>query len=163
MAFTDEMHIRLTQIATRDADDEPGIGSIIYVPAAGGGWQELAITVPGTANFQNIVGTNTGDTTVAYKQHYDDTNPANVSGSAAAPGTTVISARRDHVHLAAAGLFAPADADYLVGTANANLSAEIVVGTTPGGELGGTWGSPTVDIIHSGSSHRSFAFFMGGV
>ena len=40
---------------------------------------------------------------------------------------------------------APADADFLVGTANGGLSAEIVVGTSPGGELGGTWASPTVD------------------
>jgi hypothetical protein len=40
---------------------------------------------------------------------------------------------------------APTDADYLVGTANGSLSAEIVVGTSPGGELGGTWASPTVD------------------
>jgi len=40
---------------------------------------------------------------------------------------------------------APTDADYLVGTANGSLSAEIVVGVTPGGELGGTWGSPTID------------------
>ncbi len=43
--------------------------------------------------------------------------------------------------------------DYLVGTATGLLSAEIVVGTTPGGELGGTWPSPTVDTTHSGSSH----------
>lgn len=48
---------------------------------------------------------------------------------------------------------APANADYLVGTANATLSAEIVVGASPGGELGGTWASPTVDATHSGSSH----------
>lgn len=48
---------------------------------------------------------------------------------------------------------APTDADYLVGTAHAGLSGEIVVGTTPGGELGGTWASPTVDATHSGSSH----------
>jgi len=40
---------------------------------------------------------------------------------------------------------APTDADYLVGTANASLSAEIVVGTSPGGELGNTWASPTID------------------
>ena len=40
---------------------------------------------------------------------------------------------------------APTTVDYLVGTADATLSAEIVVGTTPGGELGGTWGSPTID------------------
>lgn len=40
---------------------------------------------------------------------------------------------------------APTDADYLVGTASSSLSAEIVVGTTPGGELGNTWASPTLD------------------
>lgn len=40
---------------------------------------------------------------------------------------------------------APTDANYLVGTANGSLSAEIVVGTSPGGELGGTWASPTID------------------
>lgn len=40
---------------------------------------------------------------------------------------------------------APTTVDYLVGTADAGLSAEIVVGTTPGGELGGTWASPTLD------------------
>lgn len=43
------------------------------------------------------------------------------------------------------GSGAPSDADYLVGTANGGLSAEIVVGTSPGGELGGTWGTPTLD------------------
>jgi hypothetical protein len=48
---------------------------------------------------------------------------------------------------------APTGADYLVGTAQAGLSAEIVVGATPGGDLGGTWASPTVDATHSGSSH----------
>lgn len=48
---------------------------------------------------------------------------------------------------------APTTADYLVGTAQAGLSAEIVVGATPGGELGGTWASPTVDPTHSGSTH----------
>jgi len=46
---------------------------------------------------------------------------------------------------------APADADYLVGTANATLTGEIVAGTVPGGELGGTWGSPTVDAVHGGT------------
>jgi hypothetical protein len=30
-----------------------------------------------------------------------------------------------------------------------------VVGTTPGGELGGTWASPTVDATHSGSAHHT--------
>lgn len=40
---------------------------------------------------------------------------------------------------------APSTLDYLVGTATASLSSEIVVGTSPGGELGGTWASPTLD------------------
>lgn len=40
---------------------------------------------------------------------------------------------------------APTGVNYLVGTADGTLSAEIVVGTTPGGELGGTWASPTID------------------
>lgn len=50
---------------------------------------------------------------------------------------------------------APTTVDYLVGTASGGLSAEIVVGTAPGGELGGTWASPTVAATHSGSSHAS--------
>jgi len=50
---------------------------------------------------------------------------------------------------------APTDADYLVGTADPDLSNEIAVGTTPGGELGGTWASPTVDATHSGSAHHA--------
>ncbi len=50
--------------------------------------------------------------------------------------------------------YGPDSVDYLVGTASAGLSAEIVVGTTPGGELGNTWASPTVDSVHSGSAHH---------
>ena len=49
--------------------------------------------------------------------------------------------------------YAPSDVDYLVGTSSSGLSAEIVVGATPGGELGGTWASPTVDATHAGSTH----------
>lgn len=46
-------------------------------------------------------------------------------------------------------------ADYLVGAAHPGLPNAIAVGTTPGGELGGTWASPTVDATHSGSSHAA--------
>ena len=46
---------------------------------------------------------------------------------------------------AGAGGGAPTTVDYLVGTADGTLSNEIVVGTTPGGELGNTWASPTLD------------------
>lgn len=53
--------------------------------------------------------------------------------------------------------------DFLVGTASGALSGEIVVGATPGGELGGTWASPTVDTVHSGSSHASAIATSGAV
>lgn len=49
---------------------------------------------------------------------------------------------------------APVSADYLVGTATGELGSEIVAGTVPGGELGGTWAAPTVDSTHSGSAHH---------
>src|SRR3990167_9157964 len=56
--------------------------------------------------------------------------------------------------LAEAGI-APNTPDFLVGTSDAALTGEIVVGTTPGGELGNTWASPTVDTTHSGSAHHA--------
>ena len=68
---------------------------------------------------------------------------------------TADSAQSGGVKWAANGGGAPTDADYLVGTANGGLSAEIVVGTSPGGELGGSWASPTVDGTHSGSAHHA--------
>jgi hypothetical protein len=61
----------------------------------------------------------------------------------------------DELAASSGGAAAPASVDYLVGTASGSLSAEIVVGTTPGGELGGTWASPTVDATHSGSTHAA--------
>jgi hypothetical protein len=74
-----------------------------------------------------------------------------------ASGLTATNAKAaiDEVAAAAGGAGAPASVDYLVGTASGALSAEIVVGTTPGGELGGTWASPTVDATHSGSTHAA--------
>jgi hypothetical protein len=54
------------------------------------------------------------------------------------------------------------DVDFLVGTATGLTAAEIVVGTTPGGELGGTWASPTVDATHSGSAHHTQAHVITG-
>lgn len=50
---------------------------------------------------------------------------------------------------------APDDATYLVATSDPGLSSEVVVGAAPGGELGGTWAAPTVDAVHSGSSHAA--------
>lgn len=53
------------------------------------------------------------------------------------------------------GAGAPTDAAYLVTAAHAGLTAEVVVGTTPGGELGGTWSAPTVDASHAGGTHAA--------
>jgi len=65
--------------------------------------------------------------------------------------------QRGEVISTAGVVSAPIDVNYLVGTANSTLSAEIVVGTAPGGELGNTWASPTVDSTHSGSAHHADA------
>jgi hypothetical protein len=64
----------------------------------------------------------------------------------------------DEVAAGTGGSGAPTTVDYLVGTASGALSAEIVVGTTPGGELAGsgsTWPSPVVTASHSGSTHAA--------
>jgi cytochrome c1 len=97
-------------------------------------------------------------------------------------GSSIRAARCDHNHLAETLLTASTDTtlvlapdgaggvefraesggvdlsaiDFLVGTASGDLSNEIAVGTTPGGELGNTWASPTVDATHSGSAHTDF-------
>jgi hypothetical protein len=70
----------------------------------------------------------------------------NVVGTLQEDGTQVSVVGHTHT-------YAPDSVDYLVGTASGSLSGEIVVGATPGGELGGTWASPTVDTTHSGTSH----------
>lgn len=57
------------------------------------------------------------------------------------------------------GSGAPTDADYLVGTANAGLSAEIPVGTTPGGDLAGVSSSWAAPVLKQASS----AFGITGV
>jgi hypothetical protein len=104
-----------------------------------------------------IAGTATGGTVVPVS--FDASSSANVVVFGGLSGYAAVSdAGTGNVVLPGASGAAPApnSADYLVGTANAGLSAEIVVGTTPGGELGNTWASPTVDATHSGSAHTDF-------
>lgn len=57
--------------------------------------------------------------------------------------------------VAGGGAAAPDDAGYLVTVAHADLSNEVPVGATPGGELAGTWAAPTVDANHAGSTHAA--------
>ena len=95
---TNRTNISLSQIGVRAPNTAPAVGSIIYVPAAGGGWDELAISVP-AANVRNALGIDNAETAPSWKTTLDATNPAAVSTSAAAPGTSLIYSHRDHVHL----------------------------------------------------------------
>ena len=95
---TNRTNVSLSQIGVRAPNTAPAVGSIIYVPAAGGGWAELAISVP-AANVRNALGIDNAETAPSWKTTLDATNPAAVSTSAAAPGTSLIYSHRDHVHL----------------------------------------------------------------
>jgi hypothetical protein len=109
------------------------------------------------ANILNVLGVVNGETTPTWKSVHDGTAPSTQAfGDSASAGTALTAAHRDHKHAM------PADpttdirtADVLVGTSTSAFSGEIVVGTSPGGELGGTWASPTVDATHSGSAHHT--------
>lgn len=102
-----------------------------------------------SAEAQAKVDTHVNDTGDAHDASAISFTP---NGSIAA---TDVQAAIQEVRDEAAGGGAPSTADYLVGTAQGGLSAEIVVGTSPGGELGGTWASPTVDATHAGSTHSA--------
>ena len=130
-------------------------------------WSELVISIP-ASNVRNMLGIDNGELRPSWKTALDATNPAAIGS--VSPGTSLVFSHRDHIHAADHGAIgglgdddhsqyvldsAIQSVDFLVGTASAYLSGEIVVGTTPGGELGGTWASPTVDATHSGSAHHA--------
>lgn len=75
-------------------------------------------------------------TTTAHGRGLLDDTDAAASRSSLSLGTAATSATGD---------FGASNLDYLVGTATGGLSAEIAVGTSPGGELGCTWASPCLD------------------
>ena len=79
------------------------------------------------------------DKTFTYTGAFDFTMTVTANTSVTFPTSGTLATLTDLAGAAAT------TADYLVGTANGALSAEIVVGTSPGGELGGTWSSPTID------------------
>jgi len=104
----------------------PGQG-IISSSSNAASWQPIVSTI--TANGSNVL-----------------LGP-NVSLSSGS--NIVLSITSNTLNIAVLGL----DGNFLVGTTNPELPNEIVVGTIPGGELGGTWANPTVDTTHAGSSH----------
>lgn len=73
------------------------LGDII-VATAGPLWTQYAISVPG-ANLRNVLGVDAGDSVPLWKALLDAVNPADISGTAASPGTSLIVSHRDHVHL----------------------------------------------------------------
>jgi len=95
------------------------------------------------------IAASTCDNNIVANNFFDNNTSGDINNSGT--GTLI----RDNIPDSLNDTVAPIDANYLVGTANSDLSAEIAVGTTPGGELGGTWASPTVDSTHSGSAHHA--------
>ena len=59
-------------------------------------WSSLAIAIP-AANVRNVLGVDNGELRPSWKASLDGTNPADLG--VAAPGTSLIAAHRDHVHL----------------------------------------------------------------
>jgi hypothetical protein len=128
-----------------------------------GGVQRSALTGEVTAaagsNATTVAATHSGSThSAAADTHIADTSAAHAASAVSVDSTTLVGIGTDaqavfeELDDAVAALRTP---DYLVGTATGELSGEIVAGTTPGGELGGTWASPTVDATHSGSTHSA--------
>lgn len=73
-------------------------GDIITGQGATPKWTRLAITVP-AATFMDYIGTANGDTEPAYKALFDATVPGTIiPDAAAAAGTAIVAARRDHTH-----------------------------------------------------------------
>lgn len=128
---------------------EPPPSNVDYLVGTASGALSAEIVV-GTTPGGELGGTWASPTVDAT---HSGSSHAGIQAAAEATAAADATAKANAAQAAAIAASGPATADYLVGTAQAGLSAEIVVGTSPGGELGGTWASPTVDATHSGSSH----------
>ena len=136
--------------------DESGTGVVAFTTSP-------AFTTPNIGSATGSITGNAGTATALAA------NGANCSAGQYPLGVDASGA----VETCTAAVTTPDNADYLVGTANGSLSAEIVVGTTPGGELGGTWASPTLDDSVSvatwtftgapGSTHSNGATSAGSI
>lgn len=149
---------------TGDTSDAHDASAVSVAPAGGiaatdvqAALEELDSEKSGTAHAHDATYVNEGDHT---KAAHDALTLSHDSLSDVSANDHHAQAHGNGDHTATfitAADAAPPSVDYLVGTASGGLSAEIVVGTTPGGELGGTWASPTVDATHSGSAHHTEA------
>lgn len=87
-------------LSTAHSDANSGASAVtagdILVGNATPKWDKLARSVP-AAGLRNVLGLDNGDTIPSWKALLDTIDPANVA-SAAAPGTSLVVARRDHVH-----------------------------------------------------------------
>lgn len=72
------------------------VGSLVYGDNTPD-WNELVRVVPGGPALRNVLGLDQGDTVPAWKVLFDGVNPADIA-AAAAPGTALFAAHRDHVH-----------------------------------------------------------------
>jgi len=128
--------------AASSAGSAGSIGGVVIgpPPAGPGGGQGIVSSTSNTASWQPIVSTITSNgSNVLLGPHVNFASGSNI----------VLSVSSNRLNIAVLGL----DGNFLVGTPNPELPNEIVVGTTPGGELGGTWANPTVDAVHAGSAH----------
>jgi hypothetical protein len=135
---------------------------------------DVSVTDRTKLSFQDgfVVTDDAGGDQTELDLSYAVTPSTQAFGDAAAAGTAITVTRGDHKHAMPADPVTAHEAaadphtgylketdfddvDFLVGTATGHTAAEIVVGTSPGGELGGTWASPTVDATHSGSTHSA--------
>jgi len=136
-------HVDIGATGVRISDD--GDGAITFLGRSAGADEDLTLNLDDTADTI-MVSSSTGMNNISFFA-IDLTVPTeayDATGWNADNSVPTKDAVRDKIEsMSITG--APTDVDYLVGTANGSLSAEIVVGTTPGGELGGTWGSPTLD------------------
>ncbi|KKL80798.1 hypothetical protein LCGC14_2001160, partial [marine sediment metagenome] len=102
-------------------------------------WDELVISIPG-ANILNVLGIANGETVPSWKSVLDGTNPA-ATAATASPGTSLISAHRDHVHPIGVGT---TRGDILIW--NSTPVASRLVAKTAGAYVGGD-GTDVVSTI----------------